>query len=179
MAVLIARTIGLPDDELERLHRGGLLHDIGKIGIPVHILDKDGALNDEEMQTMKDHVTIGARILEPLNALADVLPIVLYHHERFDGLGYPEGLRGTDIPFLARILCVADTFDALRSERPYRPGRNAEESLEVIVECSGTQFDPEAVEAFVEVMSSDEVALRAMQAVGASRAGLAAGFGST
>ncbi len=179
MAVLIARTIGLPDDELERLHRGGLLHDIGKIGIPVHILDKDGALNDEEMQTMKDHVTIGARILEPLNALADVLPIVLYHHERFDGLGYPEGLRGTDIPFLARILCVADTFDALRSERPYRPGRNAEESLEVIVECSGTQFDPEAVEAFVEVMSSGEVALRAMQAVGASRAGLAAGFGST
>ena len=178
MAVLIARTMGLPDDELERLHRGGLLHDIGKIGIPVYILDKDGALNDEEMQTMKDHVTIGARILETLNALADVLPIVLYHHERFDGLGYPEGLRGTDIPFLARILCVADTFDALRSERPYRPGRNAEESLEVIVECSGTQFDPEAVEAFVEVMSSGEVALRAMQAVGASRAGLAAGFGS-
>ena len=178
MAVLIARTMGLPDDELERLHRGGLLHDIGKIGIPVYILDKDGALNDEEMQTMKDHVTIGARILEPLNALADVLPIVLYHHERFDGLGYPEGLRGTDIPFLARILCVPDTFDALRSERPYRPGRNAEESLEVIVECSGTQFDQEAVEAFVEVMSSGEVALRAMQAVGASRAGLAAGFGS-
>ncbi len=177
MAVLIARTMGLPDDELERLHRGGLLHDIGKIGIPVYILDKDGALSDEEMQTMKDHVTIGARILEPLKALADVLPIVLYHHERFDGLGYPEGLSGTDIPFLARILCVADTFDALRSERPYRPGSNAEESLEVIVDCSGTQFDPEAVEAFVEVVSSGDVALRAMQAVEA-RAGLAAGFGS-
>ena len=172
MAVLTARTMGLSDEELECLHRGGLLHDIGKIGIPVHILDKDGPLDDEEMQTMKDHVTIGARILEPLNALADVLPIVLYHHERLDGLGYPEGLSGTDIPLLARILCVADTFDALRSDRPYRPGRNAEESLEVIVECSGTQFDPEAVEAFVEVMSSGDVALRAMQAVGASRAGL-------
>ena len=178
MAVLIARTMGLPDDELERLHRGGLLHDIGKIGIPVHILDKDGRLNDEEMQTMKDHVTIGARILEPLKALADVLPIVLYHHERIDGLGYPEGLSGSDIPLLARILCVADTFDALQSDRPYRPGRNAEESLEVIVACSGTQFDPEAVEAFVEVMSSGDVALRAMQAVGTNRAGLAAGFGS-
>ncbi len=178
MAILIARAMGLPDEELERLHRGGLLHDIGKIGVPVHILDMDGALDDEEMQIMKDHVTIGARILEPLNALADVLPIVLYHHERFDGLGYPEGLSGTDIPLLARILCVADTFDALQSDRPYRPGRNAEESLEVIVECSGTQFDPEAVEAFVEVMSSGDVALRVLQAVGVSRAGLAAGLGS-
>ncbi len=175
MGVLIARTMGLPKEELDRLHRGGLLHDIGKIGIPVTIIDKDGPLTDEEMQTMQDHTTIGARILEPLKALSDVLPIVLYHHERMDGLGYPEGLSGTDIPILARILCVADTFDAIQSDRPYRPGRNAEESLEVIVECSGTQFDPDAVEAFIEVMSSGDVPRRAMEAVGA-RAGLMAGL---
>ena len=177
MAVLIARTMGLPNEELDRLHRGGLLHDIGKIGIAVTIIDKDGPLTDEETQTMKDHTTIGARILEPLKALADVVPIVLYHHERFDGLGYPEGLSGTDIPFLARILCVADTFDALQSDRPYRSGRNAQRSLEEIGACSGTQFDSDAVEAFVEVMASGDVPRRAMEAIGA-RAGLMAGFGT-
>ena len=177
MGVLIARTMGLPDEELDRLHRGGLLHDIGKIGIPVTIIDKNGPLTDEETQTMQDHTTIGARILEPLKALSDVLPIVLYHHERMDGLGYPEGLRGTDIPLLARILCVADTFDALQSDRPYRAGRNAPEAVDVIVECSGTQFDPDTVDAFVEVMRSGDVPRRAMEAIGA-RAGLMAELGT-
>ncbi len=177
MGVLIARTMGLPDEELDRLHRGGLLHDIGKIGIPVTIIDKNGPLTDEETQTMQDHTTIGARILEPLKALSDVLPIVLYHHERMDGLGYPEGLRGTDIPLLARILCVADTFDALQSDRPYRSGRNAPEAVDVIVECSGTQFDPDTVDAFVEVMRSGDVPRRAMEAIGA-RAGLMAELGT-
>lgn len=166
MGVLIARTMGLPDVEVERLHRGGLLHDIGKIGIPQEILDKDGPLDPEEIEIMNSHVTVGARILEPLQALADVLPIVLYHHERLDGLGYPEGLSGTDIPMLARILAVSDTFDALRSDRPYRDGRSADQALEVIVECSGTQFDPEMVEAFVEVINSSEDHLTAMTAVG-------------
>ena len=107
MSVAIANVMGLSEVELERLYRGGLLHDIGKIGVPISIIDKKGRLTDEEMAVMQSHVTIGARILEPLTALQDVLPIVLYHHERFDGKGYEAGLGGTDIPRLARILCVA------------------------------------------------------------------------
>ena len=162
MSVAIARTMGLGEVEIERLYRGGLLHDIGKIGVPLTIIDKKGRLTDEEMAVMKSHVTIGAKILEPLTALEDVLPIVLYHHERFDGKGYEAGLAGTDIPHLARILCVADSYDAMRSDRPYRAGRAPDETLEEIALCAGSQFDPEAVEAFVEYMSSEEGELASM-----------------
>ena len=162
MSVAIARVMGLDEVDLERLYRGGLLHDIGKIGVPVTILDKKGLLTEEEWAVMRSHVTIGARILEPLTALEDVLPIVLYHHERWDGEGYEAGLAGTDIPRLARILCVADTYDAMRSDRPYRTGRSPDETLEEVVLCSGSQFDPEAVEAFVEFMASDEGELASM-----------------
>ena len=162
MSVAIARVIGLPEVELERLYRGGLLHDIGKIGVPISIIDKKGPLTDEEMAVMKSHVTIGARILEPLTALQDVLPIVLYHHERFDGKGYEAGLAGTEIPRLARILCVADSYDAMRSDRPYRSGRSPDETLEEIALCAGSQFDPDVVEAFVEYMGSEEGELASM-----------------
>ena len=162
MSVAIARTMGLGEVEIERLYRGGLLHDIGKIGVPLTIIDKKGRLTDEEMAVMKSHVTIGAKILEPLTALEDVLPIVLYHHERFDGKGYEAGLAGTDIPQLARILCVADSYDAMRSDRPYRAGRGPDETLEEIALCAGSQFDPEAVEAFVEYMASEEGELASM-----------------
>ena len=109
---------------------------------------------------MKSHVTIGARILEPLTALQDVLPIVLYHHERFDGKGYEAGLAGTEIPRLARILCVADSYDAMRSDRPYRSGRSPDETLEEIALCAGSQFDPDVVEAFVEYMGSKKASSR-------------------
>ena len=162
MSVAIARVMGLPEVELERLYRGGLLHDIGKIGVPISIIDKKGRLTDEEMAVMKSHVTIGARILEPLTALEDVMPIVLYHHERFDGKGYEAGLGGTDIPRLARILCVADSYDAMRSDRPYRAGRSPDETLEEIALCAGSQFDPDVVEAFVEYMASEEGELASM-----------------
>ena len=162
MAVSIARYMGLSDEDLERLYRGGLLHDIGKIGVPASIIDKKGKLTDEEYSVMKSHVTIGARILEPLAALDDVLPIVLYHHERWDGRGYEAGLAGNEIPILARILCVADTYDAIRSDRPYRAGRSPDETLEEIAMCAGSQFDAEAVQAFVEYMSSEEGELAAM-----------------
>jgi len=162
MSVAIARTMGLGEVEIEQLYRGGLLHDIGKIGVPLTIIDKKGRLTDEEMAVMKSHVTIGAKILEPLTALEDVLPIVLYHHERFDGKGYEAGLAGTDIPQLARILCVADSYDAMRSDRPCRAGRAPDETLEEIALCAGSQFDPEAVEAFVEYMSSEEGELASM-----------------
>ena len=162
MSVAIARVMGLRGVELERLYRGGLLHDIGKIGVPVAIIDKKGTLTEEETRIMQDHVSVGARILEPLAAMRDVIPIVLYHHERWDGKGYEAGLAGTDIPRSARILSVADAYDALRSDRPYRAGRISDESLEEITMCSGTQFDPEAVEAFVECMASEEGELASM-----------------
>ena len=162
MSVSIARVMGLGDAELEQLYRGGLLHDIGKIGVPITIIDKKGRLTDEEMAVMRSHVTIGAKILEPLTALEDVIPIVLYHHERFDGKGYEAGLGGTDIPHLARILCVADSYDAMRSDRPYRAGRSPDETLEEVALCAGSQFDPDAVEAFVEYMSSEEGELASM-----------------
>ena len=162
MSVAIARVMGLSEVELERLYRGGLLHDIGKIGVPITILDKRARLTDEEWAVMRSHVSVGARILEPLAALKDVLPIVLYHHERWDGKGYEAGLAGTDIPQLARIVCVADSYDAMRSDRPYRTGRSPDETLEEIALCSGSQFDAEAVEAFVEYMASEEGELASM-----------------
>lgn len=149
----IARLLGLPDDELEVLHRGGLLHDIGKIGIPADILDKPSSLNEEEMQVMRDHVTVGARILEPIAAYSDVIPIVLRHHERWDGCGYPDGLAGEEIEFHARLLAAGDVYDALTSHRPYRSGMTHADAVAWITEQSGTHFDPQIVKAFLAVMS--------------------------
>jgi putative nucleotidyltransferase with HDIG domain len=154
----IARLMGLPDDELEVLNRGGLLHDIGKIGIPADILDKPSALNEEEMQVMRDHVTVGARILEPIAAYADVIPIVLRHHERWDGCGYPDGIAGEEIEFHARLLAAGDVYDALTSHRPYRSGMTQADAVAWITEQSGTHFDPRVVKAFLAVMSEPRAA---------------------
>ncbi len=153
----IARQMGLDEAQLEVLNRGGLLHDIGKIGIPAEILDKPAALNQEEMQVMRDHVTVGARILEPIAAYADVIPIVLRHHERWDGSGYPDGLAGEEIPFHARLLTAADVYDALTSNRPYRSGMHHADAVAWIAEQSGSHFDPEVVKAFMAVMSEKPV----------------------
>ena len=149
----VARQMELPDDELEVINRGGLLHDIGKIGIPADILDKPSALNEEEMQVMRDHVTVGARILEPIAAYADVIPIVLRHHERWDGCGYPDGIAGEEIEFHARLLAAGDVYDALTSHRPYRSGMSHADAVAWITEQSGTHFDPQVVKAFLAVMS--------------------------
>ncbi len=153
MSLSIAQVLGLAQEDLDTIHRGGLLHDIGKIGVPVHILDKPGRLNDEEAKIMQDHVIVGARILEPLTALSAVMPIVLQHHERVDGSGYPKGLTGEQMHPLARIVAVADAFDAIQSDRPYRSGRSSDQTVEIIVQDSGTDFDPKIVEAFLEVMA--------------------------
>lgn len=154
----VARRMGLPDDELEVINRGGLLHDIGKIGIPADILDKPSALNEEEMQVMRDHVTVGARILEPIAAYADVIPIVLRHHERWDGCGYPDGIAGEEIEFHARLLAAGDVYDALTSHRPYRSGMSHVDAVAWITEQSGTHFDPQIVKAFLAVMSQPPTA---------------------
>ncbi len=146
-AVEIGRRLQLSDDDLDLLHRGGLLHDIGKIGVPTHILDKPGALTEEEILAVRAHPAIGARILAPIAAFRRAIPLVLHHHEALDGSGYPHGLSGEQIPLIVRILTVADVFDALVSERPYRAAWPAERAIALLREGAGTKFDVQAVEA--------------------------------
>jgi putative nucleotidyltransferase with HDIG domain len=154
-AVKIARSMGLPEHELEIIHRGGLLHDIGKIGTPMAILDKPGKLTDEEMQQMREHVRIGARIMEPIPGFTECMPIILQHHEWVDGSGYPEGLAGDEISLHARIFAVADCYDALISDRPYRPGMSPERVKEIIQAGVGKQFDPLVVEKFLNLLEHE------------------------
>jgi putative nucleotidyltransferase with HDIG domain len=156
MAVEIGKAMRLEEKDLVILHRGGLLHDIGKIGTPPEILDKPGKMTEPEARIMCEHVTVGARILEPIPGFADLIPIVVQHHERFDGSGYPFGLAGEEINLHARIFAVADVYDALISNRPYRPGWAREKVIAYIHEKAGTHFDPRVVDAFLQVMSKLE-----------------------
>jgi putative nucleotidyltransferase with HDIG domain len=155
LGLKIGRCLGLTQEEIDVLHRGGLMHDIGKLGIPMDILDKDGKLTKKEEQLMREHVRLGARILEPIAAYAEVVPIVLHHHEHFNGQGYPEGLAGKAISLGGRIFAVADSFDALTSNRPYRRALKRELAIEMIKERCGSQYDPDVVQAFLEVMARE------------------------
>jgi len=148
-ATEIGRAMGLADDDLDRVARGSLLHDIGKIAVPSSILNKAGRLTDEEFAMMKQHPTIGARILEPIPDYDRLIPVVLQHHERFDGSGYPAGLAGEGISLDARIVAVADVYDALTSERPYRKAMEQAIARCIIVEGRGSEFDPVVVDAFL------------------------------
>ncbi|UCF56550.1 MAG: HD domain-containing protein [Deltaproteobacteria bacterium] len=156
MALEIGRVLGLTPGQLEDLLRAGLLHDIGKIGISGNILDKPGKLTDNEFNEIRKHSSKGAWLLEPLQAYAHVIPMVKQHHEHFDGKGYPDGLAGEEISLEARILAVADVYDALVSDRPYRSGMERERVIEIIKEEAGKQFDPNVVKAFLEVMTEEE-----------------------
>jgi len=151
----IGRVLGLSQEEIDALRRGGLLHDLGKIGVPAEILDKPGKLTEEETQIMRQHAQLGARILEPITAYAGVIPMVLQHHERIDGNGYPNGTAGKIICLGARIFGVADAFDAMTADRPYRKALGRERAIEIIKEESGKQFDPDVVKAFLEVMTQE------------------------
>ncbi len=151
LAEILAEDLGVPLRERAVLERAGLVHDVGKIGTPAAILDKPGKLTAEEYEQMKRHPDTGWGILAPVSSLADVLPIVRHHHERYDGRGYPDGLAGEAIPFGARILAVADVFDALASDRPYRAALPPTKVIEMIVEGRGTQFDPRVVDALLRV----------------------------
>jgi HD-GYP domain-containing protein (c-di-GMP phosphodiesterase class II)/HAMP domain-containing protein len=143
----------IPDRrERENLHRAGLVHDVGKLGIPVAILDKPGKLSEKEYETIKTHPQIGARILEPIEEYAAIIPMVLQHHERFDGKGYPNGLSRNAIHLGARILAVADAFDAMKSNRPYRDGMPLERVMGIIQQESGRQLDPVVVEALMNII---------------------------
>jgi len=147
----IALNLGMTTQEAERVKICGLLHDVGKIGVPEVVLCKPGRLTDEEFDEIKKHPEIGYRILKDLTGLEDVLPGVLHHHERIDGRGYPHGLSGDEIPTVARILACADTFDAMSSNRAYRDAMPRVKVLAELVNCKGTQFDPNVVDAFLKI----------------------------
>ena len=155
LGVEIGRNMGLPSKDLETMRVGGLLHDIGKIGTPPTILDKAGKLTPDEMRVMQDHVRMGVRILEPIHGFHEALPIVAQHHEWFNGNGYPDGLSGKNISLHARIFAVADCYDALTSDRPYRKGLPKQQVLAMLAEKSGAQFDPDVIEVFVKMMGAD------------------------
>lgn len=154
-AVALARALNLPEKEISRIELGGLLHDVGKIGIPENILKKTAGLNDEEWKIMKQHPTIGAeKVLEPNPLLHDLIPIVKYHHEQWNGKGYPEGLQGEEIPLAARIVAVADTYHALISDRPYRKGMSVEKACEILKMGAGIQWDADLIRQFIQIAPS-------------------------
>ncbi len=148
-AVQIARSLGCSHDVIDSINFAGPLHDIGKIGVRDEILLKKGSFSIDEKEVMQSHVTRGEEILRPLNLMQAEKAVVLYHHERWDGGGYPNGLGGSEIPLAARIFSVADTFDAMTSTRPYRNALSLDIARQEILRCSGTQFDPEIVDAFL------------------------------
>ena len=156
IADAIARRLGWDDERLDLLQLGGPLHDVGKLAIPDDVLRKPGRLDDHELAQIREHPRLGARILLRLAAFRGALPYVLYHHERWDGTGYPTGRAGEQIPLEARVLAVADAFDAMTSDRPYRPALSREEALAEVERCSGTQFDPEIVRIFLDLFSEAE-----------------------
>ena len=154
-SVLIGEKLGLPEDQIKTLRIGGLFHDIGKIGIPDSILLKPGKLSDDEYSQIKNHPSIGAHILGSAEIFKDIIPIVKHHHERYDGNGYPSRLKGEEIPYIARIAAVADTFDAMTSRRSYRGPIDIEHVKEEIKRCEGTQFDPQIAEVFLDILNND------------------------
>jgi putative nucleotidyltransferase with HDIG domain len=155
MATLMGEKLGLNSEQLKSLERGALLHDIGKIGISDTILLKPGKLTEDEWRIMRTHPDIGSRIVERIPFLQDCMPVVRYHHERWDGSGYPRGLKGMDIPLFARIFAVADVFDALTSKRSYRKSSTPDETLAYLREQANIMFDPEVVEALALLPYAD------------------------
>lgn len=162
-AVLIGQKMGLSEAELKTLKIGGLFHDIGKIGIPDSILLKESKLSDDEYSEIKHHPSIGAHILSNATIFADIIPIVKYHHERYDGRGYPENLVGENIPLLARITSVADAFDAMSSRRTYRNNLEMEVIKEEIRKNRGTQFDPKAADIFLDILDNEFEKIKEIQ----------------
>jgi diguanylate cyclase (GGDEF)-like protein len=168
-AVALACKLGLPDDSLRILRTAGVLHDVGKIGVPDSILRKPGSLTNEEFEAIKQHVVLGKLIIKEIPDLDDVLAAVATHHERFDGIGYPEGLKGEEIPLLGRILAVTDAYSAMTTDRPYRRAFSAEEALTELQRVAGKQLDPSLVKVFVEVIQDEEKQLSTLDAAIVSR----------
>jgi putative nucleotidyltransferase with HDIG domain len=150
--VVLAKHLGLPEDEIENVKYAGLLHDIGKIGISEFILNKPSRLTQYEFDEIKKHPGVGAKILADVPFLQPLVPLVLHHHEFFDGNGYPDGIAGDKIPLGARILSVADVFEAMTSNRPYRKALLPDMVVKALIAGKGKQFDPRIVDAFLEVL---------------------------
>jgi putative nucleotidyltransferase with HDIG domain len=150
-SVAIARRLALSDKQVQRIWLAGYLHDIGKIGIKEAVLNKPGKLDEAEWKLIQQHPVFAGRILEPIPELNEIIQIVVHHHERYDGSGYPDGLEGGGIPLGARILSVADAYDALTSKRPYRDALGEDQALRIVEEAAGTQLDPVIVRAFLDV----------------------------
>jgi len=155
LACLLGEKFGLTEEQLKALERGALLHDIGKIGISDTILHKPGKLTDDEWKIMRLHPDIGARIVDRIPFLQESMSVVRYHHERWDGSGYPFGIKGMDIPIQARIFAVVDVFDALTSNRSYRKKSTPEEALQYLREQSGVLFDQNIVETLAQLPYAD------------------------
>ena len=162
-SVLIGEKLGLDEEDIRRLRIGGLFHDVGKIGVPDSILHKNGNLSDDEYSEIKNHPTIGAHILSTASIFQDIIPIVKHHHERYDGKGYPGMLKGEDIPYLARITAVADTFDAMSSRRIYRESLTTDKIIEEIENNKGTQFDPEIADVFLDILRNEYDKIKEIQ----------------
>ena len=152
---LIAKELNLSANDREKLLYGAYMHDIGKINISKEILVKQMKLEESEWEELKQHPLDGAEIIKSVECFKEVKPLILHHHERYDGKGYPHGLKGKDIPYLARVLCVIDSFDAMTSNRPYNKTKNYEEALQELERCSGSQFDPYIVKKFIEAIRSE------------------------
>jgi HD-GYP domain-containing protein (c-di-GMP phosphodiesterase class II) len=159
-SLLIAREMNLPSSFMEILQISAQLHDVGKIGIEDHILKKPGALTEQEFEVMKTHTTKGANILRPVTQLAEMLPGIELHHEALDGRGYPYGLKGDQIPLLARVIAVADTFDALTTNRPYQQAHTPDQALQIIKNLAGKRLDPAAVAALLAVYERGEIKIQ-------------------
>lgn len=162
-SLLIGEKLNLPPGQMKTLKIGALFHDIGKIGIPDAILLKTDKLTDDEYSEIKNHPTIGAHILSNASIFADIIPIVKHHHERYDGKGYPSRLAGEDIPYLARIVSVADTFDAMTSHRSYRQALDFDYTMNEIERCKGTQFDPAIADVFLEILRTNKDKINEIQ----------------
>jgi putative nucleotidyltransferase with HDIG domain len=154
-SVLIGEKVGISEEDMKTLRIGGLFHDIGKIGITDKILLKTSKLTDEEYSEIKNHPSIGAHILGAASIFKDIIPIVKHHHEKFDGRGYPSGLKGEEIPYLARITAIADTFDAMTSRRSYRDALDLQIVIDEIERGKGTQFDPQLADIFLDILQND------------------------
>ena len=156
----IARQMAMSEPEIEMVHLTGLVHDIGKIGVRAEVLQKTSALNDDEWAEMRRHSEIGANILIEVEGYDEVARIVRSHHERFDGAGYPDGLARDEIPLLARIIAVADAYNAMTSTRPYRNAMAPEVAIQQLLNGRGSQFQAELVDAFVEVLERESDSYR-------------------